>query len=94
MSSEDINVTVRIMPKGEELEIELPPLMTGHEIINEILEHGAAPRTDPEGNAYSYELISKTTNTKIEMQSLHDCNVKNGEILYLTPKLVAGVNLI
>lgn len=88
--SDEINVLVRIMPKGEELEIELPLLLTGQEIIDEILQHGAAPRTDPEGNQYSYELISKRTNTKIDAQSLHDCGINDGEILYMTPKLVAG----
>lgn len=91
MSTQDeVSVTVRIMPKGEELEVELQLAMSGREIINEILEHGAAPRTDSEGNPYSYELISKRTNTKIEDQSLYDCGVQYGEILYLTPKLVAG----
>ncbi len=78
------------MPQGEDLDIELPPLMSGKEIIREIINHGAAPSTDPEGNAYSYELITKRNNTKIENESLLDCNVQNGEILYLTPKLVAG----
>ena len=90
MPGQEINLMVRIMPKGEVLEVELPLLATGRQIIEEILEYGAAPRTDPEGTPYSYELISKRTNAKIEDQTLDDCGIHEGETLFLTPKLVAG----
>lgn len=86
-----INIIVRVMPKGDELEVELPLFSTGKEIIQELIGAGAAPRTDPEGNPYVYELISKMSNAKIgEEKTLYDVGVKNGEILYLAPKLVAG----
>ena len=86
-----INITIRIMPKGDELDVELPEFSTGKQIAEELLSANVAPRTDPEGNPLIYELISKAGNIKIEDdKTLHDLNIGDGETLYLVPKMVAG----
>ena len=79
------------MPKGDELDVELPVFSTGRQIADELLSANVAPRTDPEGNPLIYELISKAGNVKIEDdKTLHDLNIRDGETLYLVPKMVAG----
>lgn len=89
--SEVISITVRIMPKGDELDVELPVYSTGRQIADELLDSNVAARHDPEGNPLVYELISKAGNVRIEDdKSLHDLGIRDGETLYLVPKMVAG----
>jgi hypothetical protein len=90
-ANDTISIIVRVMPRGDELEVELPLFSTGKEIIEELLSAEVAPRRDPENNPYVYELISKVANTKIsDNKTLFDVGIRNGETLYLAPKLVAG----
>ncbi|MEL7120631.1 MAG: EsaB/YukD family protein [Bacteroidota bacterium] len=90
---EEISITVRIMPTGDEVEVELPLSTTGGEIIESLLDANYAPKTDPEGGPITYELISKMSNSKIgNDKTLQDVRVRAGETLYLTPKLVAGIS--
>ena len=56
-----LNIVIRLMPSGDELDVELPKFSTGREITEELLSQDVAPRADPEGNPYIYELISKYT---------------------------------
>ncbi len=89
--SDVINITIRIMPKGDELDVELPIYSTGKQIAEELLSANVAARHDPEGNPMIYELISKAGNVKIaDDKSLHDLGIRDGETLYLVPKMVAG----
>ncbi|MBN8682933.1 MAG: hypothetical protein J0L99_09770 [Chitinophagales bacterium] len=89
--SDIINITIRVMPKGDELEVELPVFSTGKDIIEELLGASVAPRTDNEGQPYIYELISKSSNLKIgENKTLFDLGIRDGEAIYFVPKLVAG----
>lgn len=86
-----INLVIRVMPSGDELDVELPVFSTGREIVQELLDANVAPRTDSDGNPQVYELVSKASNVKIEdNKTLHDLQVRDGEILYFIPKLVAG----
>ena len=79
------------MPKGDELEVERPLYSTGKEIIEELINAEVVPKYDASGTPHVYELISKIKYTKIgEDKTLYDVGVKDGETLYLTPKLVAG----
>ncbi len=79
------------MPNGDELDVELPVLSTGKEIVEELLNANVAPRADTNGNPYIYELISKASNVKIEdHKTLYDIGIKDNEIIYFVPKLVAG----
>ena len=86
-----INLIVRVMPNGDELDVELPVLSTGKEIVEELLNANVAPRQDTNGNPYIYELISKVSNVKIEEhKTLYDIGINDNEIIYFVPKLVAG----
>ena len=86
-----LQLTIRIMPQGEEVEIEIPNITTGKELIKYLFERNLAPRYDTNGNPYIYELVSKKTNSKIyDDKSLKECFIKNDEIIYFMPKLVAG----
>jgi len=89
--SDVINIVIRLMPSGDELDVELPVFSTGRDITEELLSASVAPRTDPEGNPYIYEIISKASNVKIEEdKTLYDVGIREGETLYFVPKLVAG----
>lgn len=86
-----LNIIIRIQPKGDEVEVELSPYSTGREIIREMMDAGVAPRIDPEGNQFVYEIFYKKNNLRIgEDKTLHDAGVKEGDIIYLAPKIHAG----
>lgn len=89
--SDILNIVVRVMPSGDELDVELPRFSTGREITEELLTAGVAPRKDPEGNAYAYELVSKATNVRIEdSKTLHDLGIREDDTILFIPNLVAG----
>ena len=91
MNKDVINIVIRVMPKGDELDVELPLFTTAKEIIEELIRANVVPRTDPGGNYYSFELISKINNSIIlEKQTLHDIGIKEGDVLYFVPKIIAG----
>lgn len=87
----NLNIVIRIMPNGDELDVELPVYSTGKEVVEELLAANVAPRVDGNGNPYIYELISKVNSVKVEEhKTLYDIGVRDGEIILLIPKLVAG----
>lgn len=87
-----IKVIVRLLPSGDELDVELPLYSTGKEIVDELLNAGlGVERNDPQGNPYMYKLVLKDTGMEIVPEkTLYDLNVREGQTLLLTPKLVAG----
>lgn len=87
----NLNVVVRVMPGGEELDVTLPRYSTGSQITDELLKAQVAPSTDPEGNPYVYDLVTKRDNIRIEPdKTLHDLGVSDGETILFIPQLVAG----
>ena len=87
----ELNIVIRVMPNGDELDVEVPAYSTGKELVDGLLQNQIAPRNDPQGNPYIYELISKSKNVKIgENKTLSDAGITNGDTIYFTPKLVAG----
>ncbi len=87
------NVTIRIMPKGQELELELPSDSTGAEIINELLNHPDLnfDKKDPEGNRYTWQLYSKSAAKSIpDNKTLWDCGVNDGDTILMSPVIVAA----
>lgn len=86
-----ISVIIRLMPGGDELDVELPLYSTGKEIIEELLNNGLVPTTDPQGNPYTYKLVSKETGQEVAQgQSLFNLGIKDGNTLLLMPNIVAG----
>ncbi|MGB3799255.1 MAG: hypothetical protein WA952_05525, partial [Lewinella sp.] len=64
--SDFLNIVVRVMPGGEQLDVELPRFSTGQEILEGLLSENVAPRQTQQGEPLFYELISKTGNVRIE----------------------------
>lgn len=89
-TSGDVSVVIRIMPKGDEFDADLPLSTSGLEIIQRILEEEIAPRLNPEGDPYEYEVVSKRTNMSIDARTLGECSIASGDTLYIVPKMVAG----
>lgn len=91
MANDILNLIIRLMPNGEELDVELSKFSTGKEITEELLGASVVPRTSPEGEPYVYELISKARNIKVEdSKCLVDLGISDGDTLFFVPKLVAG----
>jgi len=94
MSTDEINVFIRLLPSGDDVELELPLYSTGGEIIEALLDDPDLnlPKIDGEGNPYVYRLFSKNKNIEIGTnKTLYDLNIKKEAILLLMPKLVAGI---
>ncbi len=86
-----INITVRIMPSGDEYDVELSVFSTGKEIVEELISSDLVLRNDPEGNPFAYELKSKARGIKIEdHKTLNDLGIRDGETLFFAGKMVAG----
>ena len=89
--SDVINITIRTLPKGDEVDVQLSVFSTGREIIDRLLEADIIARHDPEGNPLILELISKTSNLKIEDdKTLDDLGIREGDTLHILGKHVAG----
>ena len=87
----NLNVIVRIMPGGEELDVKLPRHSTGNKITEELLGAKVAPSSDPDGNPYVYDLVTKRDNIRIEPdKTLHDLGINDGETILFIPQLIAG----
>ena len=87
----NLSVIVRVMPGGEELDVNLPRYSTGKQITDELLKANVAPTTDPDGNPYVYDLVTKRENIRIETdKTLHDLGITDGETILFIPQLVAG----
>lgn len=89
--ADTLNIIVRVMPGGEQFDVELPRFSTGQEILKGLLDQEVAPRTSQQGEPLFYELISKSSNVRIEEhKTLHDLGIRDGETIMLVPDLVAG----
>ena len=92
-NSEVIAIIIRVMPSGDEIEVELPIYSTGQDIKDDLLSAEVAPRVDPEGQPYVYDLIFKRKNVSIgDTKTLFDLQIQDGDTLYLAPRLVPGRN--
>lgn len=87
-----VNVIVREVMSGSEMDLELPLATTGREIIETLLSSDVGIyRVDPSGTPYTFKLTCKETGDTItDIMTLQVANVKEGYTLLLTPSLVAG----
>ena len=86
-----ISVIIRLMPSGDELDVELPLYSTGREIIEELKNGNLVPPNDPQGNPYTYKLVSKESGMEVVPEkSLFNLGVQDGNTLLLMPTIVAG----
>lgn len=88
-----IDVVIRLLPGGDELEVELPLYTTGKEVIEELIRNAVdlnIPTRDSEGNPFTYELSSKGGINVVPEKTLQELGIRSGDILFFAPKLVAG----
>lgn len=86
-----IELTVRVMPSGDEVSVELDVYTSGKDIKNELIAEGIAAPTDNSGNSIVYKLISKSSNQVIDdHKTLDDLGIRSGETLFMVPDMVAG----
>jgi len=89
----EYSVIVRILPRGEEVDMELPATSTGKVIKESLLDHEELhiPKYDEEGSQYSYKLVSKGSGKEIsDAVTLYEAGVKDGDTLLLMPTIIAG----
>ena len=90
-SVEPITIILRVMPQGDELDIEVTDVTSTFGDLKKILiEQGIAPASDLNGNPYVYEFVSKNTNKRCPDEALVTATVGDGEVVYFMPKLLAG----
>ena len=84
-----ITVSVQVLPAGNDFPVELSIYTTGEELVEELINAGEAPGVNTNGNPVIYELFSKEGEIPLE-KSMRDMSVKDGDMLRLVPKVVAG----
>jgi len=67
---ENIELTVRVQPSGDEVTIELEIYTSGKEIKKALIDQNIAPSSRPDGTPIIYELISKSANQTMDD---HNC---------------------
>ena len=93
MSNGKVKVIIRIMPKGDEIDADLPIKATADQIIKKLLsdQNLKLPQKDPQGAKINYELLCKETGKTIESkETLVKAGVKDDHTLLLSPKVIAG----
>ncbi len=94
MSQESIEITIRLLPSGDEFEVDLPVYFSGKQIIDEFMKDAQnldISTHDQEGNRLEYELIVKGKKDSIHPENtLQEAGVRDGDIIFLAPKMVAG----
>jgi uncharacterized ubiquitin-like protein YukD len=86
-----ISIIIRVMPNGDELDVELPVLSTGKEIVEELLNANFAPRNDRLEEPFTYKICSKYRGIIIdENKTLYDIGIQDGDTIFLVPKIIAG----
>jgi len=87
----EIDVLVRVLPGNDEVDVTLPVNATASDVIETLLDNGIAERMDASGNMISYKLVAKGKNETIdEEETLEAARIQKGDILLMTPILVAG----
>lgn len=85
----EIRLTIKILPSGEEVDIDLPITSTPKEIIAELIRHNLAPASDSSGNEINYSL-SGNNRALGEDETIEEAGLKEGDSLLMIPKIVAG----
>lgn len=87
-----ITILIRITPQGDEYEIEVSNLLTGKELLDELLDHKLMPRYFPNStDPVVYEIMIQETGRAVkDSGTLASSGVDDGSILYVVPKITAG----
>jgi len=90
--ADKVKVVIVVLPKGDEIDSNLPLEGTGEQIVKKLVETPSLniPQKDQQGQAISYSLMHKESGTVIGKQKLKDVGVKDNDKLILQPNIVAG----
>lgn len=92
-NDEMIKVIIRLMPSGDEVDVDLPTTATGSEVIDALLDDPGLgiKKRGVDGNLITYKLSCKETGRDIgRSRTLRESGVKANFTLLLMPDLVAG----
>lgn len=88
-----IKINLRSVLTNNEIELDLPLQTSASEIIDAIVNNPETniPRTDPQGNPYTFKLKCKETGAELQTsQTLMEANIKNNYTLLLVTQMIAG----
>ena len=87
-----VDVVIRVMPKGDEIDATLPLKATGKQVVQKLLSDPSIklPKADPQGQTITYKLMCKDTGKEVNKETLEQAEIKKGYILLLTPDVIAG----
>ncbi len=87
-----VDIVIRVMPKGDEIDATLPLKATGEQVVTKLLSDPnlKLPKTDPQGQAITYKLMCKDTGKEVKKETLEEAGIKKGYTLLLTPEVIAG----
>lgn len=86
-----LNVTIVDATGNKEQKVGLPDDVKCGIIMVKLVEKIKLPSTGPDGNPISYKFIHKSTGKQLlELQTLSEAGVKEGDILRLQPEITAG----
>ncbi|MEL6671103.1 MAG: EsaB/YukD family protein [Bacteroidota bacterium] len=89
--NDDITISVRLPFDGSELEVELPLVSSGKQILDELIKGEMLPANDPGGEPYVYKLISKSSGEELnQARTLGEAGVQSGDTLIVAPRVRAG----
>ena len=81
-----VAIVLKVMPKGDEFDVEVPLFTTAREFIDEIINANYALRTNENGQAIYYRLVKNDLLTEIPAdQSLHAYRIAANDTLYMLP---------
>ena len=88
---EQLNIILRILPEGSELELDVSIYVTGTELIGELIDHEIIPAKMQAGDLIEYDLIHQKNNTAVHKQlAFVDSEIKDGDMILVVPKMKAG----
>lgn len=86
-----LNVTIVDATGNKEQKVGLPDDVKCGIIMVKLVEKIKLPSAGPDGNPISYKFIHKSTGRQLlELQTLSEAGVKDGDILRLQPEITAG----
>lgn len=88
---EFVSFKIRLLPRNNEFELELPTSTISGKIVEIIQNKGLAPIYDQFENPISYNLVKLGSNSPMEEnQTLKEYGITDGEIILMIPRIIAG----
>ncbi|MDR1642263.1 MAG: EsaB/YukD family protein [Clostridiales bacterium] len=87
-----VNVIIVDATGNKEQKVGLPDDIKCGIIMVKLIEKISMPSVGPDGNQISYKFIHKVTGRQLlEVQTLSEAGIRDGDVLRLQPEITAGV---